>query len=45
MIKIIVIAGVKYRIRYAYIRPDGTSWYVLDVPGGFGGEFGDEVKV
>jgi hypothetical protein len=38
------INGVKYKVRYAYMRPDGTKWLVLNVLGGFEGEFGDEVK-
>lgn len=43
MNKTIVIAGITYKVRYAYTRPDGTVWKVLDVAGGFQGEFGDEV--
>lgn len=39
-----IIDGVKYKVRYAYMRPDGTKWLVLNVLGGFEGEFGDEVK-
>ncbi|MFA6198810.1 MAG: hypothetical protein WC679_00135 [Bacteroidales bacterium] len=41
----IKIDGVVYKIRYSYRRDDGTLWYVLDVSGGFSGDFGDEVQV
>jgi len=43
MKKTIKINGVEYKIRYAYQKEDGTKWLVLDVPGGFEGDFGDEV--
>lgn len=41
--KTITINGITYKIRYTYTRTDGSAWHVLDVDGGFGGEFGDEV--
>jgi len=43
--KQITIKGVVYKVRYLYTREDGSIWYVLDVTGGFEGDFGDEVKV
>jgi hypothetical protein len=42
-IKQIKLDGITYKVRYAYKRDDGTVWLVLNVDGGFYGEFGDEV--
>ena len=41
--KIININGIEYKIRYKYKRDDGSNWIVLDVSGGFWGQFGDEI--
>ena len=38
----IKIDGIDYRVRYAYKRDDGTTWYVLLDAEGFYGEHGDE---
>ena len=40
----ITINGVQYKVRYAHTREDGSKWLVLNVTGGFEGEFGDEVR-
>ena len=45
MQKQITIDGKSYKVRYAYTRKDGSEWYVLNVSGGFEGEFGDEYPV
>jgi len=43
--KTIEINGREYKIRYAYRSNDGKLWYVLNVDGGFYGEYGDEYPV
>jgi len=38
----IMINGTDYKVRYEFTKEDGSTWIVLDVDGGFYGEFGDE---